>query len=144
MSRCWIGVAAAAQVRRGAEGGFVMFAHGRHEAAKRLSPGDFFVYYAPREWLDEGAQVRAFIEIGQIAPGDPAERQMSEGASGWSRPAEFWDARIADVYPLLPQLSFVRDPRHWGMAFRRSLFEVPAVDFRLIAAAMGVVDRIKE
>ena len=141
MSRFWIGVAAAAHVRRGAESGFVMFAHGRHAAAKRLTPGDFFAYYAPREGLDEGAPVRAFTAIGRIAPGEPVERQMSEGISGWSRRRSS-STRQADVYQFLSQLSFVRNPEHWGMAFRRSLFEVPLADFKLIAAAMGAADKI--
>lgn len=137
--RCWIGVAAALHVRRGAEGGFVMFAHGVHAAALKLKPGEYFAYYAPREELDAAsAQVRAFVAIGRIGQGEPYQREMTATVTGWSRPAEYFDSHPADIYPLLPRLSFIRDPVHWGMAFRRSLFSVPYADFSLIAEAMGV------
>ena len=43
----------------------------------------------------------------------------------------------APIRPLITRLSFVRDPSHWGAAFRFGHLEVPEADFRLIAAAMG-------
>jgi hypothetical protein len=144
MSSCWIGVAAARHVSAAVAGGFAMFAHGRHEAARRVLPGDWVAYYAPREGIDEGDAVRAFVAIGEVLPGDPAERPMAPGVTGWYRAMRWLDARTADVYPLLEKLSFVTDRRHWGMHFRRSLFRVEAVDFALVAAAMGVAEDYRQ
>lgn len=114
-----------------------MVAHGRGVAARRLGPGDGLVYYAPREGIGEGTEIRAFVAIGRVLDAPAAERVMAEGVSGWYRRMAWLASRPADVYPLLDNLSFVRDRRHWGMYFRRSLFEVEARDFTLIRNAMA-------
>ena len=134
---CWIGVASADHVRAGVEGGFAMFSHGRHEAVKRVKPGDGVTYYSPREGMKEGAEVRTFTAIGRVLDGEPRERVMQEQQTGWYRPMHWLSARPADIYPLLDRLSFVRDRSHWGMYFRKSLFSIPESDFALIAEAMG-------
>lgn len=138
MTTHWIGVAAGRHVAIAVRDGFAMFAHGRHSAAKRLSPGDRVVYYSPREGMNEGAELRAFTAIGTVLPGEPSERPMAPLVTGWSRAMAWLDATPAGIYPLLDRLSFVADRQHWGMYFRKSLFKVGEADFRLIANAMGV------
>ena len=54
MTSHWIGIAAGKHVAAGVEGGFAMFAHGRHEAVKRVLPDDWVTYYSPREGMDAG------------------------------------------------------------------------------------------
>jgi len=136
---CWIGVAAASHVRVGRQQGFVMFAHGKHSAVKQLRPGDAFAYYSPTETLGGKDAVRRFTAIGVIAPGEPEPSSVMGGSiEAWSRRASYLDAQEADIYLLLPQLSFVTDPSHWGMYFRKSLFKTSAADFSRIADAMGV------
>ena len=145
MSFCWIGVAAGRHVRRAVEGGFAMFAHGRHSAVARVKPGDRIAYYSPREGIKDGAEVRAFTAIGVVSEGEIGGREMQPGMMGAWR-AVHWakDAGFADIYPLLDRLSFVVDRSHWGMYFRKSLFRVAEQDFALIAGAMGVdPDRLK-
>ena len=138
----WIGVAARAHVMVGVAEGFVMFAHGKHSAVKQVQPGDWFVYYSPTETLGKADAVRRFTAIGQVLPGEPETMQMTADSTGWRRSAKFLDAQEADIYLLLPQLSFVTNPSHWGMYFRKSLFRVEAGDFALIAEAMGVAKQI--
>ncbi|MCR6671085.1 EVE domain-containing protein [Devosia ginsengisoli] len=135
---CWIGVAAAAHVRVGRQQGFVMFAHGKHSAVKRLQPGDAFAYYSPTETLGGKDAVRRFTAIGTIAEGAPGPSAVMGATEAWMRRAHYLDAQEADIYLLLPQLDFVSDPAHWGMYFRKSLFSVSAADFSRIAAAMSV------
>jgi EVE domain len=133
----WIGVAAKDHVAKGVAGGFCMFAHGKHTAVKRLSPGDRFAYYAPMTGMGTGETVRSFVAIGEILPGEPIQQQMGAAGTGWRRAARYFAARDAGIYLLLPQLSFVVDQSHWGMYFRRSLFVIGPHDFELIAEAMG-------
>jgi hypothetical protein len=136
---CWIGVAAASHVRAGRAGGFVMFAHGKHSAVRQLRPGDAFAYYSPTETLGGKDAVRRFTGIGLVTDGAPEPSQvMGPGIEAWQRRATYLDAQEADIYRLLPQLSFVTDQSHWGMYFRKSLFKISAGDFSRIADAMGV------
>ena len=74
MRRYWIGVAAKDHVAIGMRDGFCMFAHGKHSAAKRLSAGDRFAYYAPMTGMGEGDVVRAFVAIGEVLEGVAADR----------------------------------------------------------------------
>ena len=134
----WIGVAARAHVQVGVAEGFVMFAHGKHSAVKQVQPGDWFAYYSPAHTMGGTDTVRRFTAIGQVLPGEPAEMLMGVDGTGWRRSARFLAAQEADIYLLLPQLSFVTNPSHWGMFFRKSLFRVEAGDFAVIAEAMGV------
>lgn len=39
---------------------------------------------------------------------------------------------------LVEELSFIPDPAHWGLPFRRGLFTIPQRDFEVIAARMAV------
>jgi hypothetical protein len=138
VTSCWIGVVAGNHVKAAVAGGFAMFSHGRHEAAKKVQPGDRVAYYSPREGMNEGAELRSFTAIGYVLPGDPAEREMLPGMPGWYRRMAWLDAKPTDIYPLLDVFSFVTNRQHWGMYFRKSLFKIDSRDFSLIAAAMGV------
>jgi hypothetical protein len=137
--RYWIAVIPKSRVELAIAGGFAMFAHGRHDAVKRTSPGEWLAYYSPRTLLAAGDEVRAFTAIGRFTKREPYEAEMGAGRVGWRRDIA-WErqAREAGVYPLLDELSFIRDRAHWGLFFHRSLFSVPREDFALIAAAMGL------
>ena len=138
-TRFWIAVVPKEPVGRAVAGGFAMFAHGRHEAVKRVGPGDWLAYYSPRTLLKGGEEVRAFTAIGRIADREPYEAEMRAGHVGWRRDIAYEaKAREAGVYPLLDELSFIKDRAHWGLFFHRSLFSVPREDFQRIAAAMGL------
>jgi hypothetical protein len=141
-SRFWIAVVPKVGVSRAVAGGFAMFAHGRREAMERVQAGDWLAYYSPRTLLKGGDEVRAFTAIARIAEREPYEVEMSAGHAGWRRDAAFEKgAREAGIYPLLDQLSFIKDRQHWGIFFHRSLFPVSREDFTLIAAAMGLDPR---
>jgi hypothetical protein len=137
-ARFWIGVAAQAHVARGVRGGFCMFAHGKHDAVKRVRPGDWVAYYSPRTEMNGGEEVRAFTAVGRVKAGEPYQVAMAADRLGWRRDVDYLKARQANIYPLLEQLSFIKDRAHWGMVFRRGLFEAPRADFALIAEAMGL------
>jgi EVE domain len=130
----WIGVASAAHVARGVEGGFSAFSHGSRAAAARPRRGDRLAYYAPRETPD-GPPLQAFVALGTIADDAPEERNLGSFRP-WVRRTKFEPVTPAPVRPLLDRLSFVTDKRGWGMAFRRGLFRVPPEDFAVVEAAL--------
>lgn len=138
MTRYWIGVAARTHVLRAVDGGFCQLGHGREALVRRLAPGDGLAVYAPRETLEGKQPVQAFVAIGRVAEGEVYRAEQASGFRPFRRRVAWCPAHEAPVRPLLERLSFVRDARNWGMAFRRSLFEVPEADFLLIAEAMGV------
>ena len=134
----WIGVASRAHVRLGAAGGYCQLGHGKNAPVKRLSPGDFIIYYSPREEMDEGEPLRMFTALGQISAREPYLAQMTQGFEAWRRDVRWLTAREAPIAPLIPALSFIPDKTRWGYPFRRGSFKITEADFLLIAAAMGV------
>ena len=87
--RYWIAVIPKVGVERCLAGGFAMFAHGRHDAVKRTSAGEWLAYYSPRTLLKGGDEVRAFTAIGKFTEREPYEAEMMPGRVGWRRDIAF-------------------------------------------------------
>lgn len=133
----WVAVAAAEHVAVGAREGVFLCSHGDGRAAARPRRGDRFAYYAPRERAaPEAPPVQAFVALGEILDDAPYPRAMAPGFEAMVRAACYEPVGRAPVRPLLADLGFVKDPRHWGVAFRRGLFCVDAADFARIEAAL--------
>ncbi len=137
-TRFWIGVAAKEHVDIAVRERFCMFAHGKGSAAKQLSQGDWFAYYSPKTGMKSGKEVRAFTALGCVDDDTLTERPMGEHGVGIMRSATYHATGHADIYSLLDAFSFVKKRSHWGMYFRKSLFEIPQDDMLLIARAMGI------
>ncbi len=131
----FIGVVHRAQALRARAMGIVAFSHGREAPVKSLDPGDAVIFYAPKTDFD-GDPVQAFVAHARVTGEAPYERDFQPGMTAWCRDAAFDDVVEVPVRPLLEPLSFVRNPRHWGMAFRQGKFAIPESDYRLIADAL--------
>ena len=136
--RYWIGVVSQDHVERGVEGGFAQLCHGKAAPLKQMQTGDWLVYYSPRTSLQDGEPCQSFTAIGRVKNEEPYEFAMSTDFVPFRRDIDFVPCTIASIHPLLDQLSFITDKRHWGYPFRRGHFAIPRVDFERIAAAMGV------
>lgn len=118
------------------EGGFCQFCHGKLSAVRRLSPGDWIVYYSPRTQMRGGEAVQSFTAIGQVKSGEPYACDMGNGFAPARRNVNFIDCRDAPIQSLIEKLAFIKDKTHWGYVFRSGLFDVSVNDFQTIADAM--------
>jgi predicted RNA-binding protein len=64
--------------------------------------------------------------------------EQAPGFTPWRRNIEFVKGIEAPIRPLIDQLSFIKDKRHWGYTFRTGLFKIPQEDFAVISQAMAV------
>jgi hypothetical protein len=140
----WIGVASRDHVMRGAKGGFCQLSHGKSSPVERLKPGDRIVYYSPRAQMRDGEPVQAFTAIGEVLPGEAYVADMGGGFKPVRRDVRFFKAKDAPIKPLLGTLSFTKGRTSWGTAFRRGSFRIEAEDYRAIAKAMGVKDKVED
>jgi hypothetical protein len=138
MPRYWIGVVSRQHVQRGVDGGFAQVCHGKCAPLQRMKTGDWLVYYSPRTEFRDGVSCQAFTAIGRMVNDTVYQVDMSDDFHPFRRDVEFLPSLDAPIHPLLGGLSFIRNASNWGMIFRRGLFEINEVDFRLIADAMGV------
>jgi hypothetical protein len=139
----WIGVASRDHVRTGMAGGFCQLGHGKHKPVKRLKAGDYIAYYSPRETLQGGTPVQAFVAIGEIKHGEPYLAEMSPTFQAYRRDVDWWEAEEAPIAPLIGRLSFIKDAAKWGYPFRRGSFAIPRSDFAVITGAMGAEGRLR-
>jgi EVE domain len=137
-SRYWIGVASKDHVMKGVEGGFCQLCHGKSNPLKRLSPNDWIIYYSPRTAIDGGDPVQAFTAIGQLKKSESYLFDMGNGFIPYRRDVDFIAAQEAPIRPLIENLTFIKNKKSWGYAFRFGLIEIPEPDFLQISAAMNV------
>ncbi|OKP82952.1 EVE domain-containing protein [Paenibacillus sp. P32E] len=141
-SRCWIGVVSASHVKWGVLGGFAQLNHGKSAPLRRMSRGDWLIYYSPRTDLAKGEVLQAFTAIGQIEDDSIYPYPMSETFVPYRRNIRYYPCREVRIADLLNQLSFTRGNRNWGYSFRYGHFEISREDGQTIAAAM--LDPIRE
>ena len=132
----WIAVVHKSLAMIMAQHGFVAFSHGRKSAADKVSPGDSVILYAPKTDFD-GDPVQAFVGLATITSEISDKRDFpGTDLTAWARAARFARTQEVPIKPMLGDLGFISNPRYWGMAFRRSLFEIPKADFSRIQKAM--------
>ena len=139
MAKAWIGVVSREHVQMGVREGIAQLGHGKGAPLKRLSQGDWLVYYSPRTSWPDGDELRAFTAVGQVADGEIYQGEMGPDFHPFRRRITYRkEAREALIKPLLGYLSFSRETNNWGMVMRRGLVEITPEDLDMIADAMGV------
>jgi hypothetical protein len=104
----WINTVSRDHVRRGVAGGFTQANHGKQDALKRLSQGDWIAFYSPKTDYPQGDR----------------------------RKVEFLDCTETPIRPLIDRLDFIEDKKRWGFRFRFGLFRIGEPDFEVIRAAL--------
>lgn len=132
----WINTISRDHVIRGVEGGFTQANHGKNTTLKRLSAGDWIVFYSPRTSYEGGEPVQAFTAIGQVADEELYQVEMSPSFVPWRRNVDFKPCAEVPVRPLVDDLDFIIDKQHWGHRFRFGMFEIGEHDFQLLQGAM--------
>ena len=122
---------------RGVEGGFTQANHGKQQGVKRLKKGDLIVFYSGKTAYPNGEAYQKFTAMGRVTDDEPYQVEMTPNFHPFRRKVEFYKIDEADIKPLIEELSFIKDPSHWGFPFMRGLFEIPKSDFEKIAAACG-------
>jgi EVE domain len=138
VTTAWVGIASRERVTVAVEGGFCQLNHGRKTPVRRLQPGDYIIYYAPRERMRAGDVVQAFVAFGKILPGEPYRADASKRFRPFRRYVKYSAGTDASIRPLLQKLSFTRDRVSWGRALRLGTFKIEPNDLEIIADAMRI------
>jgi hypothetical protein len=135
-TRHYVNTVSLDHLRRGVNGGFTQANHGRITGLERLRRGDLIVFYSPKTAFEGGEPLQSFTALGRVADEDPYQVEMTATFHPWRRRVEFLPSEEAPIRPLIERLDFIADKQHWGMPFRRGLFEISKGDFDRIARAM--------
>jgi len=138
--RYWVNVISSNHVKKGIEGGFTQYGHGKRAALERLSPGDVIIFYSARETIARNSPaVQRFTAHAKVSETPVYRMELSSTFKPWRKDVEFTPEskfRSVDIRPLIGKLDFIRDKKHWGVAFRRGLFEIPEKDYQVIEKEM--------
>jgi len=134
--RFWIDTVSLDHVEAAIEGGFTQADHGANTRLRRPRPGDEMVFYSPLTRLGGGQPARQFTAWATITGDQPYQAHVSDDFRPWRLAATFHPCRRVDAKSLVDDLSFIADPHHWGLPFRRGLFQIPQRDFERILARM--------
>lgn len=136
MTKFWIGVACKEHVDNGVILGICQFCHGKSTPAKRLSQGDFLIYYSSKHRMEEPDLYQKFTAIGIVKDNLTYQVEMEKGFKPFRRNIDYLQARHVDIKPLIPILPFIKNKKSWGYVFRYGFLEIDQESFEIIANQM--------
>ena len=116
-TKYWIGVASRDHVLRGVKDGVAMLNHGKLAPLKRMSAGDFLVYYAPKIELGEKQPYQKFVAVCRIKTGEPHQVKLSEDFEPFRLDVEYFKAEEAEIKTLIEDLNFIKTKNPGGIRF---------------------------
>ena len=130
----WIIVASEDHVMRGVSLGIAQAGHGKRSGLARMHKGDMIVYYSPKTRFDGGEVLHAFTAIGEIVDDEIFQVKETHDFKPFRRKVQYTKIGEVRIEPLVQDLTFIRNKKSWGYAFRFGLLEIQKDDF----------DRIRE
>ena len=132
----WIVVASRDHVQRALEQGICQVCHGKEPQLKRMSAGDWVVFYSSKERYRGAERCRRFSAIGKVRDEPVYQVRTDEYFAPFRRSVEYYPCSEVPIEPLIPLLSFIRSKKSWGYAFKFGLIRIPRQDFLSIASRM--------
>lgn len=132
----WINTVSRDHVERGVRGRFTQANHGKPHMLRKMSRGDWIVFYSPKTAYPDGEPLQAFTAIGQVADDEPYQVEVAPDFQPWRRNVDFLDCAETPIRPLLDDLEFIEDKARWGYKFRFGVFRIDDHDLDVIRAAM--------
>ncbi|MCB0807609.1 MAG: EVE domain-containing protein [Bacteroidales bacterium] len=129
-------VASKDHIQKGYEGGFAQAGHGKKTQLNKMQKGDGVIFYASKESYPDGRAYRKFTAIGKVTDEKPYQVEMNPGFEPWRRNIQFYPAIETEIKPLLDDLSFISNKKHWGLHLMSGFVEIGKADFDLIAGKM--------
>ncbi len=132
----WINVISKEHVLRGVKEGITQSGHGKLAPLKKMKKGDQIIFYSPKMSLDGTEKLQKFTALGEVTDDEIYQYEMSPTFKPFCRKVIFKEVKEISILPLIDQLSFIQDKKHWGFMFRFGLFEIDQKDFGLISECM--------
>ena len=132
----WVIVASKSHVQNGVAAGIAQANHGKAAPLKRMQVGDGVLYYSPTIEFRGTEKCQAFTALGKVVGETVYQFDLGDGFVPYRRKVEYFLGVDVPIQPLIPALTFIQNKQSWGYLFRFGFFEIPRVDFDLIAGLM--------
>jgi hypothetical protein len=131
----WIIVSPLASVNQSVDRGSHRF--GEEAPARQLRRQDKVIFYSAVMDSINRNKCQMFTASGEVADDEVETHITDEGFVWFQRKISFFSCRPSPIHPLLKQLSFIHDLRHWGWPFKSRQFEISAEDYQVIVQSMS-------
>ncbi|MEO6849443.1 MAG: EVE domain-containing protein [Mucilaginibacter sp.] len=131
-ARYWITVVSKDRLQRGIAGSFMQANHGKSGPLKKMSQGDWVIFYSPKMTMNGDEKLQAFTAIGQVIDDKIYQHQMSADFIPFRRNIKFYDCIETPVISLVDDLDFIKNKSSWGYPFRFGFFGIEEHDFMLL------------
>ncbi len=135
-NRYWMVVVSKDHVQRGVKDGFMQANHGKATSLKRLTAGDWVIFYSPKKTYAGNEPLQALTAIGQVADEGPYQYKMTEDFFPYRRNVDFYQCTETSIIPLIWKLDFIENKKSWGYKFRFGFLEMQEHDFEIIRSEM--------
>jgi len=115
-AKYWIVVVSKDHIARGVEGGFMQANHGKSLSLKKLSTGDWVIFYSPKQY------------------------KMSKDFVPYRRNVTYYQCKETPLVHLINDLDFIENKKAWGYKFRFGFFEIGEDDFEQIRFEMMMAE----
>ncbi|GAB3754292.1 EVE domain-containing protein [Spirosoma pomorum] len=136
VAQYWIAVASKDHVLQGIDGEFMQANHGKLAPLKRTKPGDWVLFYSPRQSLNDTGKYQSFTALGQVRDEPIYQVTISDEFKPYRRNIAFSTGKDVSILPLIDRLNFIPNKKSWGYTFRFGFFEIDRQDFEVIRAMM--------
>jgi hypothetical protein len=135
-SRYWVIVASKNHVLRGVQARVAQANHGKAAPLKRMRVADGILFYSPKVEFEGNEKLQAFTAIAHVVGEAVYPFDMGGGFIPYRRDVKYLPCNDLPIQPLIPDLTFIENKSSWGYLFRYGFFEIPKVDFDLVASQM--------
>lgn len=134
--RYWIASVSKEHSQLGVSGGFIQVCHGKQAPLKRISKDDWIIVYSSVTRMNETEKCQSFTAIGQATDELVYPFRMADDFIPFRRNIHFYDCCEVSILPLIQELEFIQNKKHWGFPFRFGFFEIREGDFNRIMTKM--------
>jgi len=135
-TRYWVISASKDHVKSGVLEGIAQACHGKEGPLRRMSKGDYVIYYSGKQTVGKPDKCQEFTAIGKLRDGDVYPFPMRDDFCPYRRNIDFFESTDISIIPLLDHLDFIKDKKKWGYPFRFGFFEINRHDFDVISSRM--------
>lgn len=135
-NRYWMVVVSKDHVERGVKDGFIQANHSKAASLKKLSAGDWVIFYSPKGTYGGNDFLQTFTAIAQVSDEGPYQYKMTEDFFPYRRNVDFYKCTETPIIPLISKLNFIENKKTWYFRFRFGFFELNEHDFELIRNEM--------
>ena len=135
-TKYWVIVASKDHVKSGIQQGIAQACHGKVAPLKRMRKDDFVIFYSSKKTRGKPERCQEFTAIGQVKDDKIYQFQMTADFCTFRRNIDFYESNDISIIPLIDDLDFIQNKKHWGYPFRFGFFEIKERDFNLISSKM--------